>query len=113
MGNKTTKFEIPSDKWNELLIKYYESFTGSELTIGNCVRIDINCQKSIGIYSVEKDNYHINIKYNISDLKSLWEHFNNFSIFTPKIKTLNTSGSDAGKSITLEIPSLSLRKEVR
>lgn len=116
MGQKQSAIQISESHLKEIEIKYFKSFTNSELTVGNCLTIELN--NSNGIYSIEKDQCKTLSKYSITtqDIISLWENYFKkfeFTSITNQQKKFNTSGSDAGRSITVSVKSIQFRKEVR
>lgn len=116
MGQKESVIQLNESHLKEIEIKYFESFTNSELTFGNCKTIEIVNSK--GTYSIEKDQCKTLSQYSITseDMKSLWEnYFQKYEFLSMKNqqKKFNTSGSDAGKSIIVSVKSIPFRKEVR
>lgn len=119
MGNKNAKISLNPQDIAGLELSYTKTTTNAELAIGNREMIEfLEIQRS-GTFTVEKGRLKICTHYVVSvdDLSRFFQekiYNHNFMVMKNKsAKAFNTSGSDSGRSIILNLPSQQIRKEVR
>lgn len=122
MGTSPSKNEAAALTWdvNKVDISYNKILTNSELTVGNREVIQVSKQKKNGgVWIKENGPITIHVPFecasDANDIKSLYEHFKTKKLLylKPKVSKMITKGGDPGRSIIVEHPEASIRKEIR
>eukprot|EP00761_Pharyngomonas_kirbyi_P002943 gb/GECH01002947.1/.p1 GENE.gb/GECH01002947.1/~~gb/GECH01002947.1/.p1 ORF type:complete len:304 (+),score=73.80 gb/GECH01002947.1/:1-912(+) len=99
-------------------ISMVTSFTHSEMSLGNCDRINFKISSKTGTYIRERSGNTLQVTYKLSE-NTIEQLLNTFktaefnTITTSTSKAFNTSGSDIGTSIVLVNHAKRFRYEVR
>jgi hypothetical protein len=109
------KIQLGETDLAQLELSYTKTTTNAELAIGN--REIIELKNRLGTFTVEKGRLKICTHYELEadELSRFFkDQMQNFIKMQNKnAKKFITSGSDSGRSITINIPSKQFRKEVR
>jgi hypothetical protein len=99
----------------QLELNYTRTTTNAELAIGNREIVEI--KSANGVFTVEKGRLKICAYYDL-EKGELFKFYNSdlqnlLKLKNKNAKAFNTSGSDSGRSITINVPPKQFRKEVR
>lgn len=101
----------------DMKMLHTQSYGNSELTIGNCDRIALSYKHCTGRFVIERSRLTVYAHYSLK-VPQVCELYNflkdkGFNRIRSQAKKIQTSGSDAGISIIVNIKSAGFRHEVR